>query len=107
MHDVFLVRLGDVELGRLHPFAEHDDPVAHAEHLRKLGGDHDDGLALPDEAVHEFVYLGLRAHVDAARRLVEDEDLAVPHQPFGDDDLLLVAAGELPHLLPLGSQRTL
>src|SRR5204863_3489656 len=36
---------------------------------------------------------------DPSRRLVEDEDLRVGGEPLGDDDLLLVASGEVPHLL--------
>ena len=40
------------------------------------------------------VDLELGADVDAARRLVEDEDRRLGHQPLGEHDLLLVAAGE-------------
>ena len=35
-----------------------------------------------------------RPDVDAARRLVEDQDARLPRQPFAQDDLLLVATGE-------------
>ena len=40
------------------------------------------------------VDLVLRRDVDAARRLVEEEDRRAGHQPLGDHDLLLVAARE-------------
>ena len=40
------------------------------------------------------VDLRLRAHVDAARRLVDDQHVAVRHDPLGQNDLLLVAAGQ-------------
>ena len=46
------------------------------------------GGELADQPVH----LGLRADVDAARRLVDDEQLRVGRQPLGEHDLLLVAA---------------
>ena len=36
----------------------------------------------------------LAPDVDAARRLVEQQHLGRGQQPLGDDDLLLVAAGE-------------
>ena len=41
------------------------------------------------------VELGLDADVDAARRLVEDQDARVGQQPAREDGLLLVAAREL------------
>ena len=47
----------------------------------------------------DAVDLPLRADVDAARRLVHDQDLRVGVQPLADDDLLLVAAGEIADLL--------
>jgi hypothetical protein len=43
----------------------------------------------------EFVDLLFRAHVDPARRLVEEDDVRVGHQRFAQDYLLLVSAGEL------------
>ena len=39
--------------------------------------------------------LGLRADVDAARRLVEDQQLGVRREPPAEQHLLLVAAGEM------------
>ena len=80
-------------------FAHHHDAVAHAQDLRQLRGDHHDRLALVGERAQQLVDLGLGADVDAARRLVEEQDVAIAHQPFGDHDLLLVAAREKPHLL--------
>ena len=41
------------------------------------------------------VDLALRAHVDAAGRLVEHEQIGVREQALGEDHLLLVAPGEL------------
>jgi hypothetical protein len=37
------------------------------------------------------VDFGLGVDVDAAQRLVEDQELRVPRQPLADNDLLLVA----------------
>ncbi len=42
----------------------------------------------------KLVDFGLGADVDAYRWLIEDEELGAMVQPFADDDLLLVAAGE-------------
>src|ERR1700733_7818783 len=51
-------------------------------------------LAFFGERENETVDLALRANVDAARRLVEDDDIAASEEPFGQHDLLLVAARE-------------
>jgi hypothetical protein len=51
------------------------------------------------QLVEQVIDLALGAHVDAARRLVEDQDLGVGGQPLADDDLLLVAAREVLDLL--------
>jgi hypothetical protein len=45
------------------------------------------------ELVDEPVHLGLGRDVDAARRLVKDEDIGTGENPFADYELLLVAAG--------------
>ena len=47
-----------------------------------------------DEVVDQAVDLDLGADVDAAGRLVEDEDARLRLEPFREHDLLLVAAGE-------------
>src|ERR1044071_427245 len=75
--------------------AVHDgDAVAHPQDFGKLRRDHQDGDALGGEVGHQRVYLRLRAHVDALRRLVEDEHLRSSQKPTRQRDLLLVAAGE-------------
>ena len=56
------------------------------------------------ELADQVVDAGLGADVDAARRLVEDQDLRLRLQPLGEHDLLLVAAREEAHLL-LGAAR--
>ena len=77
----------------------HDgDAVGQAQNLGQLRGDHDDGLALLRQILEQRVNLILRAHVDAARRLVEDQDVSVTFQPLGHDDLLLVTAREAAQL---------
>ena len=98
--DGFGVGVGAVDGGDEAAGVHDEDAVAHAEDLRQLGGDHQDRHALLGEAAHQRVDLGLGADVDAAGRLVHDQDLRVGLQPLAEDDLLLVAAGELAdHLL--------
>ena len=54
---------------------------------------------LPRELADERLDLGLGADVDAARRVVEDEEPWGGGQHAGEEHLLLVAAGELGELL--------
>ena len=53
-------------------------------------------MAIPrrGQFVDELMHLDLRADIDAARRLVEDQHLGVRLQPLADDDLLLIATRE-------------
>ena len=53
------------------------------------------GLAVLGQVQDQALDLGLGADVDAAGRLVEDEDLRVRRQPAREDDLLLVAAAQV------------
>ena len=77
------------------PLAHHQDAVAHAQDLRQLARDHQDRQALLRELAHQAVDLGLGADVDAAGRLVQDQDARLGREPFAEHHLLLVAAGEL------------
>ena len=60
--------------------------------IARAGGDH---------LVDDLVDLVFRPDVDAARRLVEDEDRRRAQEPFRDHDFLLVAAGEGAHRGPV------
>jgi hypothetical protein len=66
--------------------------MAHAQNFRQFRRDHDDGFALLRQFIEQPVNLALCAYVDAARRLVKDQDVRVGGQPLADDDLLLIAA---------------
>ncbi len=74
----------------------HDhDPVRHAQHLGQFGRNHDHGDAVLRQPRDQAVNFGLRADVDAARRLVEDQDPGLRQQPARDQHLLLVPAREV------------
>ena len=85
----------DGELARDATLRERVDAVADAEQLGQLRRDHDDALPGGGQPVDDRVDLVLRAHVDAARRLVEDEHVGIGVDPLRQHDLLLVAAREL------------
>src|SRR6185437_6732937 len=98
VHDLFFGRSGGVEFGHDAPQPRHQDTVRNAQDFRQIGRDHHDGLALVGQRPDLRMYLRNGADVDAARRLVEDDDRGILHQRLGDDHLLLVAAGELDDL---------
>ncbi len=76
--------------------AAHDgDAVAHAEELGQVARHEQHRLAGERQAIDEAVDLRLAADVDAARGLVEEEDVDVVVEQAGERDLLLVAAGEI------------
>ena len=98
VHDLRLGGAGG-QLAGERAVAHHEDPVGHADQLGHLGRDHQDRDALAREPAHQVVDAGLRADVDAARRLVEDQHARLGRQPLGEHDLLLVAAREEADLL--------
>ena len=61
------------QLRDLPPVPQHDDPVGHPHHLLQLGGDEQHRHALGREVGHHLLDLRLGADVDAAGRLVEDQ----------------------------------
>ena len=79
--------------------AQDQHPVGALDDLLQLGGDQQDAEALRGQFVDQGLDLGLGADVDAAGRLVEDQHLRVQAEHPGQQHLLLVAAGQLAHLL--------
>ena len=55
-------------------------------------------MPLRGEVAQDAVDVGLGADVDAARRLVDDQDARLARQPLGEQHLLLVAARQVAHL---------
>ena len=93
------VRVRMRQIGDRAPVAQHEDAVGALDDLLEFGGDHQHAEALVGEFADERLDLRLGADVDAARRLVEDQQLRVGAQPAREQHLLLVAAGELADLL--------
>ena len=84
--------VGDIQRSGRVPFVHHHNPVSHAQYFFELAGNHNDRNALFRQVVHQLVNLVFRPDVNAAGRVIHNQDLWVRHQPFGDDDLLLIAA---------------
>ncbi len=86
------VSVGACELAHDAAVIHDGDTVAAADQLVIVGRIEQDRRALVGELAQQPVELLLGADIDAARRIVEQDDARLGHQPFGDDDLLLVAA---------------
>ena len=84
------------DLRRQAPLVHDQHAVGHAEHLGQLAGDHQHGQPLAGQLAHQPVHLGLGADVDAAGRLVDDQQLRLGGEPLREHDLLLVAARQEP-----------
>jgi hypothetical protein len=98
-HQSFRIRFRAAE-GRHHAAAgHHHHAIAQAENLREVGGDEDErhspGRQLADQAVDRR----LGANVDAAGRLVENENPSGQDQSAAEHAFLLVAAAEAPDRL--------
>ena len=85
---------GALELGDVAALAQHHDAVAQADQLRHLAGGDQDAEALAGELAQPRIDLALGADVDAARRLVEQQQARIAEDLLGQHDLLLVAAGQ-------------
>src|SRR5437763_11452117 len=97
--DLLLRNLGAAQFRHRAPVAHDDDARASLDQLLQLRRDHQHAQALGGQLVDERLDFALRAHVNAARRLVEDEELRVLAEPAREQNLLLVAARKLTNLL--------
>jgi uncharacterized protein (TIGR00730 family) len=89
------VTSSEVNSRMIRPLIHRHDAVGDVQHLGHFRADHDHGIALRRKLADQVVDLGLGADVDAAGRFVHDQHLGMHGQPFADDDLLLVAAGQV------------
>ena len=73
---------------------ENQDAVAQLGELLIVAAGADHGATADRHAADELEDLLARAHVDALRRLVEEQEVGIGLQPLRHQDLLLVAAGQ-------------
>ncbi len=99
LHDLLLGRLRPLEQGD--PLAEpkHGDPVGALEDVVEVVGDDHDAEVPLGETADEVEHLtGLR-DPEGGRRLVEDDELRVPHDGLRHRHRLALASGEPGHAL--------
>src|ERR1700733_7591738 len=92
LHDRFAVEVRPFEKAANLAATHHHDAVGHADQLLDLGGNEEDRGARSDHLVDDLINFIFCSDVDAARRLIEDEDRGGAEQPFRNHDLLLIAA---------------
>ena len=93
------VDLGVRQIGDGAPVAQYEHAVRAFDDLFEFGGDHQNAETLIGELLDQRLDFNLGADVDAARRLVEDEQLGAGAKPTREQDLLLVAAGQIARFL--------
>src|SRR6204780_3356171 len=98
VHDPLLVGLAGGELLDDTALPGNQDAIGQAEDLRQIGRNHHHGDAAVGEFVDDLVEIGDRADIDAAGRLIEYHELGNLSQRPGNDDFLLIAAGQFDHL---------
>ena len=87
------------QIGDRPAVAQNEDAVRALDDLLELRRDHQHAEPLVGELADQRLDLGLGADVDAACRLVENQQLRIGAEPARQQHLLLVAAGELADLL--------
>jgi hypothetical protein len=73
--------------GSIAAFPFEDEDAVQRPSSSAVRGDEDDGHSFGREAFHDLADLRLGADVDAARRLVQQEDARTGEQPLAEDDL--------------------
>ena len=95
VHDLVFGGRRCVEFSNDAAKASDQDAIGNSKDFRQVGRDHYDRLAFVCQAADLRVNFGNGADVDAAGWFVEDDDRGVLGERFGDNDLLLIAAGKL------------
>ena len=89
-----VVVLANPQRRRQAAIGDDDDAVGGLEDLKHLGAEDHHAVAGAGEGAQQPVDLALALDVDAAGRLLEEDEPRLADQRLGDRDLLLVAAGQ-------------
>lgn len=94
VHDRRNRELGERDLRHLSAIAQDNDPIGVTHQLLQFRRDNQQRQAIGAEGFNQANNFRMGADVDAAGRLIEDQELRFGQQPAGEQHLLLVAAGE-------------
>src|ERR1700737_2979521 len=87
-------QLGARQLGGDAAAIEDERAMADAGNLLEIRRDQEDGKPAVERLLEQLVDFGFRSDIDAEGRLLEHQEPAARLHPAGNDDLLLVTAGE-------------
>src|ERR1700753_3139668 len=93
LEDSLLTEFGLVDFVLNAPTRHRVDAMTDVDELREFRRYNDDCRALTSQAMDQPIDLGLCADVDAAGRLIKDQDIDASPRPFCDHEFLLIAAG--------------
>lgn len=62
--------------------------MGYHDELLQIGGNNNHGHTLFRQLLKDFVNLMLGTDIDTCRRLIDDENLEVSHEPLAEDNLL-------------------
>src|SRR5207302_8252226 len=91
-HDAVFADLIARQLCHGSSIAQHEYALRSLDDLLDLRRDHQHAEALLGKLLDQRLDLGLRADIDAACGLIEDEQFRIGAQPAGKQNLLLIAA---------------
>src|SRR6516225_5236837 len=68
--------------------------ITHPYQLFVIGGIEQDGNSCISQPTHEPIHFLLGSNIDTARWIIQEQDPRIFHQPFSDDNLLLITTGQ-------------
>ena len=96
-HDGNVGYLGTLQNSLVSAASQDKDPMRKPHHFLEIRADDDDGHAGLCQVGDSFVDGGPCSHVDSPGWFIENKDLRSARNPASDNDLLLIAAGEITH----------
>src|SRR6185503_2816827 len=94
LHDVCLRDLFAGQFTDLSAVAQHNDAIAVANELFKIGRDNQNGHPLRGEASHQLFDFKFRADIDPAGWFIEDQQPRLGSKPSRQNHLLLITAAK-------------
>ena len=74
--------------------AQHENAIRAAQQLREFRAHQDDSLPRGRKPIENFVDVLLGADVDAARRVIQEQNVRIGQQPTREQHFLLIAAAQ-------------
>lgn len=83
-HNTFLGCIGNIQFACDGTLTHNNDPVAHRQEFLHFGRNHNNGFPLGNQFIDQVVNLTFCANINASRRLVKDQNIAIAQKPLGN-----------------------